>query len=176
MARYDFRFVVDVLTTLKFNKNSTMRLTDLLKPANIKVPIAATAKTEAIRELVELLAQNGELVDSARVLEAVLDREATRTTGIGYGMAIPHGKTAGTDHLTMAIGKCATPVDFASIDGRPVTIIWLLTSPPDKTGQHLTTLAKISKLMAQDRFRAELNKATTAEAVYETIAAQEVDL
>jgi mannitol/fructose-specific phosphotransferase system IIA component (Ntr-type) len=68
-----------------------MRLTEILKPQNIKVPLEAKVKTDAIGELVELLAANGELTDPKKVLEAVLDREATRTTGIGNGLAIPHG-------------------------------------------------------------------------------------
>ena len=153
-----------------------MLLTDLLKPTNIKVPLVARSKGDAISELVNLLASNGELVDARRVLDAVLEREATRTTGIGHGLAIPHGKTPGTDHLVMAIGKCAEPLDFQSIDGKPVTLIWLLTSPPDKTGQHLTTLARISKLMAVDRFRAELNNAATASEIVEAIRAQENEI
>ena len=66
-----------------------MRLTDILKPQNIKVPLAATTKNDAIAELVQLLATNGEITDAKKVLDAVLEREATRTTGIGSGVAIP---------------------------------------------------------------------------------------
>ena len=106
-----------------------MRLTDILKPQNIKIPLEAKTKTEAIGELVNLLAANGEVTDPKKVLDAVLDREATRTTGIGNGLAIPHGKCTGTDHLVMAIGRAATPIDFQAIDGRPVNLIWLLSSP-----------------------------------------------
>src|SRR5579859_4821771 len=111
-----------------------MRLTDILKPQNIKVPLAAKTKNEAIGELVNLLAANSEISDAKKVLDAVLEREATRTTGIGNGLAIPHGKCNGVDHLVMAIGRPATPIDFQSIDGRPVNLIWLLASPPDQTG------------------------------------------
>src|SRR4030095_15883357 len=110
-----------------------MRLTEILKPKNIKVPLQAKVKNEAIAELVNLLAENGEVVDPKKVLASVLDREATRTTGIGNGLAIPHRKRTGTDHLVMAIGRPATAIDFQSIDGRPVNLIWLLTSPPDTT-------------------------------------------
>src|SRR5215213_11614160 len=110
-----------------------MRLTEILKPSNIKVPLQAKVKNEAIAELVNMLAANQEIVDPKKVLDSVLDREATRTTGIGNGLAIPHGKCNGTANLVMAIGKAATPIDFQSIDGRPVTIIWLLASPNEKT-------------------------------------------
>jgi mannitol/fructose-specific phosphotransferase system IIA component (Ntr-type) len=150
-----------------------MRLTDILKPQNIKVPLEANVKTDAIGELVELLAGNGELTDPKKVLEAVLDREATRTTGIGNGLAIPHGKCTGTDHLVMAIGRPATPIDFQAIDGRPVNLIWLLSSPPDKTGPHIHALARISRLMTIDRFRQALTLAKTPQEIFDSIVAQE---
>ena len=153
-----------------------MRLTDLLKPQNIKIPLEAKNKTEAITELVNLLAANGEVKEPKKVLDSVLDREATRTTGIGNGLAIPHGKCNGTDHLVMAIGKPATPIDFQAIDGRPVTIIWMLNSPPDKTGPHIHALARISRLMTIDKFQAALRAAKTADEVYGAIVAQEAAL
>jgi fructose-specific phosphotransferase system IIA component len=150
-----------------------MRLTDILKPQNIKIPLAATQKTDAIRELVDLLTANGEVADSKKVLDSVLDREATRTTGIGNGLAIPHGKCNGTDHLVMAIGRPATPIDFQAIDGRPVTIIWLLTSPPDKTAPHIHALARISRLMTIDKFRHALAEAKDAQTVFDIIMKQD---
>ena len=150
-----------------------MRLTEILKPQNIKVPLEAKVKTEAIGELVNLLAANGELTDPKKVLDAVLDREATRTTGIGNGLAIPHGKCSGTDHLVMAIGRPGTPIDFQAIDGRPVNLIWLLSSPPDKTGPHIHALARISRLMTIDRFRQALSQAKTPEEIYQSIVQQE---
>jgi fructose-specific phosphotransferase system IIA component len=157
-------------------RENTMRLVDILKPENIKVPLEAKQKTDAIGELVNLLAHNGELRDAKKVLDSVLDREATRTTGIGNGLAIPHGKCAGTDHLVMAIGKPAQPVDFQAIDGRPVTIIWLLNSPPDKTGPHIHALARISRLMTIEKFRHALNNAKTGQEMYDIIAEQESQL
>jgi fructose PTS system EIIBC or EIIC component len=153
-----------------------MRLTDIIKPANVKVPLAATNKTDAIKELINLLADHGDVADAAKVLGVVLDREATRTTGIGYGLAIPHGKTAGTSAVTMAIGKCSTPIDFQAIDGRPVSIVWLLVSPPDKSVVHIATLARITKLMMKDKFRIEMNRATEADAVLKLIAQEEAEL
>ena len=150
-----------------------MRLTEILKPTHIKVPLAAATKTDAITELVGLLNQTGDLTDAKKVLDAVLDREATRTTGIGNGLAIPHGKTNGTDHLVMAVGKPTTPIDFQAIDGRPVNLIWLVTSPPDKTGPHIHALARITKLMAIDKFRQSLAAATTPQEVFDLVVQQE---
>ena len=153
-----------------------MRLTEILKPNNIKIPLDAKIKTEAIAELVNVLAAAGDVSDAKKVLDAVLEREATRTTGIGNGLAIPHGKCSGTKDLVMAIGRAATPIDFQAIDGRPVSIIWMLASPPDKTGPHIHALARISRLMTIDKFRAALLQAKTAQEAFDIIVQQENSL
>ncbi|MGA2443704.1 MAG: PTS sugar transporter subunit IIA [Tepidisphaeraceae bacterium] len=150
-----------------------MRLTEILKAQNILMPMLASTKNEAIGELVALLAKNGEIQDANAVLNAVLEREMTRTTGIGNGLAIPHGKSSGTAQLVMAIGKLAAPIDFQAIDGRPVTLIWLLASPPDKTGPHIHALARISRLMTSDKFRQALTQAKSAQEIYDVIVQQE---
>ena len=150
-----------------------MRLTEILKPQNILMPMQAATKNQAIGELVALLAKNGEIQDATAVLNAVLEREMTRTTGIGNGLAIPHGKCSGTSQLVMAIGKLTTPIDFQAIDGRPVSLIWLLASPPDKTGPHIHALARISRLMTSDKFRQALTQAKSAQEIYDVIVQQE---
>jgi nitrogen PTS system EIIA component len=153
-----------------------MRLTEILKPINILAPLEAKTKNEAIGALVDLLARNGEVTDAKAVLDAVLERETTRTTGIGNGLAIPHGKCNGTKQLVMAIGKLATPIDFQAIDGRPVSLVWLLTSPPDQTGPHIHALARISRLMTIDKFRQSLNQAKTPQEIFDVIVQQENSL
>jgi fructose-specific phosphotransferase system IIA component len=150
-----------------------MRLSEILKPDNIKIPLVATQKIDAIKELVQLLADTKSVADPKKVLDSVLDREATRTTGIGNGLAIPHGKTTGATDLVMAIGRPAEPIEFQSIDGRPVTIIWLVSSPPDKTGPHIQALARISKLMLNDSFRQSLNAAQGSKEMFDIIVRQE---
>jgi fructose-specific phosphotransferase system IIA component len=153
-----------------------MRLTEILKPANIKIPLESKSKAEAIAELVNVLAAAGDVTDPKKVLDAVLEREQTRTTGIGNGLAIPHGKCSGTKDLVMAIGRAGTPIDFQSIDGRPVSIIWMLASPPDKTGPHIHALARISRLMTLDKFRAQLLAAKTPQEAFDIIVQQESSL
>jgi mannitol/fructose-specific phosphotransferase system IIA component (Ntr-type) len=76
----------------------------------------------------------------------------------------------------MAIGRPATPIDFQSIDGKPVNLIWLLTSPPEKTGPHIQALARISRLMTIDKFRHALANAKTPEEVFQVIVQQEASL
>src|SRR4051795_7640578 len=104
-----------------------MRLSDILKPQNIKIPLDARQKTDAISELVNLLATNGEITDPKKVIESVLDRESTRTTGIGNGLAIPHGTTGATKARVMGMGRRAEGIVFRARAGKPVTIVWLLS-------------------------------------------------
>jgi fructose-specific phosphotransferase system IIA component len=153
-----------------------MLLADILQSNHVKVPLAAIDKTTAIKELVELLAKTGDIQDVPRVLDSVLQREATRTTGVGYGLAIPHSKCPAATHLTMAVGKPVEPIDFQSIDGQPVFLIVLLVSPPKETGAHIQALAKISRLMTLESFRSNLRQCPTSQAVYDAIVAQEKNL
>ena len=150
-----------------------MQLTDILKPDCIKVPLTATDKQSAIYELVELLAARGRCSDAEALKRAVWQRETTRTTGIGHGLAIPHGKSACCDRLIMAVGKPAQPIDFNSIDKRPVNLIFLLASPPDLTGPHITALARVSRLGIKDDFRAAIISAPDAQTIYDLIAKQD---
>ena len=146
-----------------------MELSKILTPDRIRVPMAAADKTGVVTELIDVLSETGGLINRDAALDAVLKREAERTTGIGYGLAIPHGKSDGCDKLTMAAGKPASPVDFQSLDGRPVTFVVLLVSPPDQTGPHIQALAKISRLMNLEEFRDAVDKATSAEELHAAI-------
>lgn len=146
-----------------------MKLSELLSIERIGVPLKSPDKEGAITELIDLLAQSGGLSDRAEALEAVLKREAERTTGIGYGLAIPHGKPAGCTELLMAAGKPETPIDFSSLDGRPVTFVVLLVSPADKTKLHIEALSKISRLMNIEEFRDAIDAADSSQALLEAI-------
>ncbi len=146
-----------------------MELSKLLTTDHIRVPIDAEDKVGVITALVDLLAETGDLTDRDAALDAVLKRESERTTGIGYGLAIPHGKSDGCKKLVMAAGKPVKPVDFQSLDKRPVTFVVLLISPPDQTGPHIQALAKISRLMNIEAFRQAVDKAGSAEELHQAI-------
>ena len=146
-----------------------MRLTDIIRSECIKVPLEATDKLQAIAELLALLDAEGLVKDSAAVLQAVTEREAVRSTGIGQGFAIPHGKSPHVDELVLAIGKLDEPIDFDSIDKQPVNVIFLLISPSDQTGPHIQALACISRLMTEMGLRKKLNDAKTAQKLQELI-------
>ncbi len=147
-----------------------MELSKLVTLDRVRVPIQARDKQAVITELIDVLAQTGGLVDRDVALEAVLKRESERTTGIGYGLAIPHGKSDGCRQLVVAAGKPGDPVDFQSLDQRPVTFVVLLVSPPDQTGPHIQALAKISRLMNIEEFRKAVDQATTPEDLHAAIA------
>ena len=146
-----------------------MKLTDILSPTCVKVPLQGADKTSAITELVDVLAAHDLGGDRDEMLRAVLERENTRSTGIGHGLAVPHGKCQGCQRLAMALGKPETPIDFGSRDGQPVNIIVLLVSPPTETGPHIEALARISRLMLMDDFRQAISGAATPEDIYAVI-------
>ncbi len=150
-----------------------MNLLDILTADCIKAPLVGTDKKTVIDELVDVLSAAGRVTDAKSLKEAVWTREQTRTTGIGHGLAIPHGKSAGMPGLAMAIGKPAKPMDFEAIDGQPVRLVVLLASPPDRTSDHIQALARISRLMAKDEFREKIYAAETSEQVYELLKSQE---
>lgn len=150
-----------------------MNLVDILTADCVKVPLVATDKRAVIEELVGLLASSGRVSDPAALRDAVWSREQTRTTGIGHGLAIPHGKSSGMKSLAMAVGKPAQPLDFEAIDSKPVRLVVLLASPPDKTSDHIQALARISRLMTVEDFRTQIYAATTADEVYELIKARD---
>jgi len=146
-----------------------MILTQILQPTCVKVPLEGKDKQSVITELVDLLDTNELLLDKNVVLEAVLAREQTRSTGIGSGIAIPHGKCKAVKELVMAIGVADEPIDFASVDDKPVRTIFLLVSPVDQTGPHIQALARISRLMLDEQFKQGLEKTTSADEVYELL-------
>ncbi|MHC4215757.1 MAG: PTS sugar transporter subunit IIA [Planctomycetota bacterium] len=150
-----------------------MLLTQILQPSCILAPLKGTDKISAITELVDVLAAADQIVDRDVVLEAVIVREDTRSTGIGSGIAIPHGKCAGTKELVMALGIAATPLDFDSIDSNPVSIVVLIASPIDRTGPHIQALARISRLMLDEQFRTKLQNSTSPEEAYALITEKE---
>lgn len=153
-----------------------MNLLDILKPECIKAPLENTEKMAVIDELVDLLAEHGEVGDAKALKEAVASRERVKTTGIGHGLAIPHGKCAGMKSLTMAIGKPAEPMDFDAIDGQPVRLVVLLASPPDRTSDHIQALARISRLMTLEDFRNQIYGAQSAEEIYELLRSREASV
>lgn len=150
-----------------------MILTHILQPACVKVPLEGREKNSAITELVDLLDKNGLVQDRQTVLDAVFTRERTRSTGIGSGIAIPHGKCGAVRELVMALGITPDPIDFDSVDKKPVSLVILLVSPVDQTGPHIQALARISRLMLDEDFKKALESAPSAKAAYDLMSQRE---
>ena len=127
-----------------------MALIDLVQEKIIKTPLTATDKPGVLRELVQILADAGEIDDFDAVLTAIQEREDRRSTGLEDGIAVPHGKTAAVSGLKLAIGIAPQGVDFDCADGKPATLFFLLVAQPNCSGPHVQALAEIAKL-AQSR-------------------------
>ncbi len=150
-----------------------MILTQILQPTCVKIPLEGKDKDAIITELIDVLDQNKLIQNRQTVIDAVFTRERTRSTGIGSGIAIPHGKCTAVKELVMALGVAESPIDFESVDGKPVSIVILLVSPQDQTGPHIQALARISRLMLDVDFKAALERATSAEVAYELLSERE---
>ncbi len=144
-----------------------MNILDILSPDAIKVPLEATHKQAAIEELIDLLSARGIVTDGPSLKRAVWEREQQRSTGIGEGLAIPHGKSTSARALTMAIGKPKEPIEFGSIDRKPVKLIILLVSPADRIAEHIQALGKVSRLMTNPQFRTSCYETPSATELYE---------
>ena len=141
-----------------------MQLIDLLTLDRIKIPLESRSKEQVLAELVEVVAAGLEPAQRAELLRAVRDREAVLSTGIGHGVAIPHGKSPILPGLLMAAGVAAEPVDFDALDGQPVRLFFLLVGPESAAGPHIKALSRIARLIRSEEVRASLMSAGTADA------------
>jgi len=150
-----------------------MKLMDFLIPDAIESDMRSTTKEDAVRELVALLKRAGAISDEDSVAKIVLEREELGTTGIGEGIAVPHGKSNAVDKLVAAFGRSEKGIDFASIDNQPVHLLFLLVAPIDSAGPHLMALARISRLLKNTDFRASLKKAKGRSEILEICESEE---
>ena len=141
-----------------------MHLSQLLNPQSIDVQLRSKTKREAIAELVALLEKSHGLSSGGEILDRVLKREAMMSTGIGNGIAIPHGKARAVDRLVAACAVSRTGVEYDSVDGEPATLFILLVSPEDVGGPHVKVLANISRLLKEESVRQSLRDASGPDA------------
>ena len=148
-------------------------LPDLLIPERVKVPLASHSKDEVLRELVQLAMPSASQAALDSVVSAVLEREKLLSTGIGSGIAIPHGRTNQVDTLILAAGVAPVPIDFDALDGKPVSLFFLLLGPESTAGAHVRALGRISRIVRHESVRDELTRATSAGAFVDHLAAAE---
>ncbi len=148
-----------------------MRLSELLTPSRIRIPLHAHDKEGVLRELVELIIPEASAGGGGadEVLGAILERERQFPTGIGYGVALPHGKTPALQTLGVVAGTTLDPIAYETIDGQPVRIFFLLAGPESQSGAHVKAISRISRLVRREPVRAQLLGARTAEEFYRVL-------
>ena len=150
-----------------------MRLTELLNVQAVTTRLRAHSKREAIAELVELLEAAHGIDTHGEILDRVLRREAMMSTGIGNGVAIPHGKARLVDRLLAACGVAPEGIDFESVDGEPATLFILLVAPETGGALHVKVLANISRLLKEETVRQTLREAAGPDAFLAALRAAE---
>ena len=150
-----------------------MKLTDILEDSCIQLNIEASDKTSVLTELVDVLAATGKVQDRDELLRVIIDREKLMSTGIGNGVALPHGKTNVVENSVAAIATLSTPIDFDSLDDKPVQIILLLVGTEENVGGHLRLLSRISRMVGSENFRSSLMAARTVEEARDVFASYE---
>ena len=144
----------------------------ILKIGYLNENMLAKTKAEALEELVNTLIKGGLKLDCAKVIEVLQQREKLGSTGIGDGLAIPHGKISSLAEIVVAFGRSKKGVDFDSLDGKPVHIFFLLLAPENSVGQHLKALARIYKMLKTANFRQKLIETESKSDLYKLIIEQ----
>jgi PTS system nitrogen regulatory IIA component len=146
-----------------------MLIEDLLDRRAVTPKVCASTKRQALSLVAETAARRFGL-DSGEVLEALLAREQAGSTGVGSGVAVPHARLPGLDRMRGVFIRLEAPVDFDSVDGQPVDLLFALLAPPDAGSEHLRALARVSRLLRQSQLREQLRQARTVDALYALLA------
>ncbi|MDK2856990.1 MAG: hypothetical protein PWQ29_604 [Verrucomicrobiota bacterium] len=150
-----------------------MRIHDLLDESVIKVGLESIDKEECFEEMVDLLVRNGRLTDRSGALEALRWREEQGTTGIGKGIAIPHGKHPSIPKLVAALGVSSGGIEFDAVDNEPVHLVLMLLATNNDPGPHIQALAEISRLLMIPGFYRKIIEAKTAREILDIIDSEE---
>ncbi len=146
-----------------------MDISDLITPAAVMVNLKASSKKQALQDLAVRAATLAGIAGKAEdreVFEVLLERERLGTTGVGAGIAIPHGKLARLDALHGLFAKLETPIDFEAIDEQPVDLVFVLLAPESAGADHLKALARVSRLLRDRSVCEKLRGCDTADALY----------
>jgi PTS system nitrogen regulatory IIA component len=146
-----------------------MRLSEILDASNIIPDLKARDKKKALEELAETIVNNRPSLDKNALVKVLLERERLGSTGIGDGVAIPHGKFHGISEPVISFGRSIKGLDFESMDGQPVFLFFLLVAPENSASVHLKALARIAKLLKNSTFRKTLMDLPTRQELYKTI-------
>ncbi len=146
-----------------------MKILDILDKECIIAELRSRTKREVLEELTGALLNFKANLDKEALVEILLERERLGSTGIGDGIAIPHGKVQDLDELVLSFGRSTQGIEFDSMDGRPTHLFFLLIAPENSTGIHLRALAKITGLLRSAHFRQRLMESGTREEIFQVI-------
>ena len=146
-----------------------MKLSEIFEEENIIPDLKARDKKGVLEELVEVMVATEPLLDKNALVKVLLERERLGSTGIGDGVAIPHGKFHGVDQPVISFGRSLKGLDFESMDGQPAFLFFLLIAPENSASIHLKALAKIARILKNGSFRKILMEASTRKELYRRI-------
>ena len=150
-----------------------MKITDFLTVQTIIPTLASRDKNAALEEMADRLVSYHRHLDKQKVLAVLLEREKISTTAIGEGVAIPHGKLPGVERVLGAFARSPQGVDFASLDGEPTHLFFVLVAPENAAADHLKALARISRLLKDGSFRRRLMEGQTSRELFKIIAEED---
>ena len=146
-----------------------MKLAEIIEKNSIVPELKANDKAGVLEELAQVISDHVSSIEKEALVKVLVERERLGTTGIGDGVAIPHGKLKGIGRPIISFGRSKDGIDFESIDRQPVYLFFLLVAPDNSSGIHLQVLAKIARILKSNTFRKRLMETETREELYQTI-------
>jgi fructose-specific phosphotransferase system IIA component len=152
-----------------------MKISDILEEKLIVPNLPGSTKEEIIDSMIELISQSPKVIEKEKVRKAIYDRERIMSTGVGNGFAVPHGKTDAVSDVVAAFGVTANPIDYQSLDDKPVRLVFLLVGKESMVGPHIKLLSRISRLMNKEDFRNRLFELKTSHDILEAFRLEEAN-
>ena len=150
-----------------------MKISDILSEDLVVTGLQGGSKEEIIDSMIDLVSTSPKVLDKGKVREAIFEREKIMSTGVGNGFAIPHGKTDAVSDIIAAFAVTAEPIDYQSLDEKPVRLVFLLVGKDNMVGPHIKLLSRISRLMNKEEFRKRLMNLKSPREVIETFKQEE---
>ena len=152
-----------------------MKISDIMEERLVAANLSGTTKKEIIDALVEIVSQSSKVLDKEKVRTAIFEREKIMSTGVGNGFAVPHGKTDAVVDIVAAFGVTAEPIEYESIDEKPVRLVFLLVAKDNLVGPHIKLLSRISRLMNKEDFRNKLLETKTQQEIIAAFKQEEAN-
>jgi fructose PTS system EIIBC or EIIC component len=150
-----------------------MKIGDILTEDMVITGLEGNTKEEIIEAMIDLVGKSPKVLDRSKVRDAIFEREEIMSTGVGNGFAIPHGKTDAVSDIVAAFAVTAEPIDYQSLDEKPVRLVFLLVGKDNMVGPHIKLLSRISRLMNKEEFRNQLIELKSAREILDTFRKEE---